>query len=81
LLIDIRHTTELCGLEFQPSLIEAVSLMGPLCAALGIAAQRAQEEGWYRRAIDEAIHVATSRALNFREEAVYLRPPGGESPE
>ncbi len=81
LLIDIRHTIERCGLEFQSSLIEAVSLMGPLCGSLGAIAERAQEEGWYRRAIDEAIEVATSYALGFRDEAVYLRPPGGELPE
>jgi serine/threonine-protein kinase HipA len=81
LLIDIRHTIELCGLEFQSSLIESVSLMGPLCVALGSLARRAQEEGWYGRAIDEAIETATSHALGFRDESVYLRPPGGGSPE
>lgn len=81
LLIDIRHTIELCGLEFQSSLIEAVSLMGPLCVALGGLAKRAQEEGWHRRAIDEAIETATSRALGFRDESVYLRPRGGEPAE
>jgi len=81
LLIDIRHTVELCGLEFQPCLIEAVSLMGPLCVSLGAIAERAQEEGWYRRAIDEGLQVATARALGFRDESVYLRPRGGESSE
>jgi serine/threonine-protein kinase HipA len=81
LLIDIRHTTELCGLEFQPSLIEAVSLMGPLCAGMGAVAERAHAEGWYRRAIDEAIEVATSRALGFRDESVYLRPQGDDLAE
>jgi serine/threonine-protein kinase HipA len=80
LLIDIRHTIELCGLEFQPALIDSVKLMGPLCVALGTFAERAQGEGWYRRAIDEAVQVATARTLGFREESVYLRPPGGESP-
>lgn len=75
LLIDIRHTVELCGLEFQPALIEAISLMGPLCGSLGTIAERAQEEGWYHRAIDETIEVATARALGFRDEAAYLRPP------
>jgi serine/threonine-protein kinase HipA len=78
LLIDLRHTIELCELEFQPSLIESVKLMGPICAALNTATERAEAEGWYRRAIDEAIGIATSRALGFREESVYLRPPGGE---
>jgi serine/threonine-protein kinase HipA len=81
LLIDIRHAIELCGLEFQPSLVESVSLMGQICIALGTLAKGAQEEGWYRRVIDEAIEVATSRALGFRDEAVHLRPPGGESPQ
>jgi serine/threonine-protein kinase HipA len=78
LLIDIRYAIELCGLEFQPALIDSVKLMGPLCIALGALAERAQEEGWYRRAIDEAIQVTTARALGFREESVYLRPPGAE---
>jgi serine/threonine-protein kinase HipA len=81
LLIDIRHTIELCGLEFQPSLVESVSLMGPLCVALDTLARRAQEEGWYRRAIDEAIEISTSRALGFRDESIYLRPRRGESAE
>lgn len=81
LLIDFRHTIELCGMEFQPAIVEAVSLMGPLCQALGAVAERAQEEGWYRRSIDEAIGIATSRALTFAsEELVHLRPPGAPPP-
>jgi serine/threonine-protein kinase HipA len=80
LLIDIRHTIELCGMEFQPALIESVKLMGPLCSALDSIAKRAQEEEWYRRAIDEAVGLATSRAIGFREESIYLRPPGSEPP-
>jgi hypothetical protein len=81
LLIDFRHTIELCEMEFQPAIIEAVSLMGPLCQALGAIAERAQEEGWYRRSIDEAIGIATSRALTFAtEELVHLRPPGAPPP-
>jgi hypothetical protein len=52
--------------------------MGALCVALGSVAGDAWEEGWYRRAIDEAVQTATGRALGFREEAEYLRPPGGE---
>ena len=78
LLIHLRHTIELCGAEFQPALIEAVSLMGPLCSALGSVAEDAWEEGWHRRQIDDAIQVATSRCLGFREESEYLRPPGAE---
>jgi serine/threonine-protein kinase HipA len=81
LLIDFRHTIELCEVEFQPAIIEAVSLMGPLCKTLGAIAERAQEEGWYRRSIDEAIGIATSRALTFAaEELVHLRPPGAPPP-
>jgi serine/threonine-protein kinase HipA len=79
LLIDIRHTAQLCEEEFEPALIEAVKLMGPLCAALGAQAERALEEDWYHGAIDETIGLATSRALGFREESAYLRPPGGGS--
>lgn len=78
LLIHLHHTIELCGAEFQPALIEAVKLMGPLCSALGSVAEDAWEEGWHRRQIDEAIQVATSRCLGFREESEYLRPPGAE---
>lgn len=81
LLIDIRYAIELCGVEFQPALIESVKLMGPLCVGLGAIAERAQEEGWYRRAIDDGLQLATSRALGFRDESVYLRPPGGEPSE
>jgi serine/threonine-protein kinase HipA len=80
LLIDIRHTSELCEKQFQPALIEAVKLMGPLCVALGAQAERAQEEGWYERAIDEAIGIATSRGIGFKEEVAYLRPPGEAPP-
>lgn len=80
LLIDIRHTAELCGLEFQPLLIEAVELMAPLCAAIGAQARRAMDEGWYRRAIDEGLQLVIERAKAFREEAVYLKPPGAEPP-
>ncbi len=76
LLIDLRITIELCELEFQPSIIESVKLMGALCVALGAVAKDSCEEGWYSPAIDEAIQVATARALGFREESEYLRPPG-----
>jgi len=81
LLIDFRHTIELCDAEFQPAIIEAVSLMGPLCQALGSIAERAQEEGWYRSSIDETIEIATARSLTFAaEELIHLRPPGGQLP-
>jgi serine/threonine-protein kinase HipA len=76
LLIDLRHTIELCELEFQPAIIESVKLMGAVCMALGAVAEEAWEEGWSRPAIDEAVQTATARALAFREESEYLWPPG-----
>jgi serine/threonine-protein kinase HipA len=78
LLIDIRHTIELCEFEFQPALIESVKLMAPLCTALNAVAEDACEEGWSKPAVEEALQVATGRALGFREESEYLRPPGSE---
>jgi serine/threonine-protein kinase HipA len=78
LLIDLRYTIELCELEFQPSIVESVGLMGALCMALGSVARDAMDEGWSEPAIDQAVQIATSRALGFREEAEYLRPPGAE---
>jgi serine/threonine-protein kinase HipA len=77
LLIQLRHTSELCGAEFQPALIAAVGLMGPLVSALGAIAEDAWEEGWHRRAIEEAILTLTSRFHGFRAESEYLKPPGG----
>jgi serine/threonine-protein kinase HipA len=74
LLIDLRHTIELCELEFQPSIIESVRLMGPVCMALNAVAKEAWEDGWTRRAIDETVQLATGRVLGFREESTYLRP-------
>jgi serine/threonine-protein kinase HipA len=74
LLIDIRHTIELCGLEFQPGLMEAIKLMGLVCSALNAVAEDAWEEGWTKPAIEETIQIAMSRAMGFRNEAVYLRP-------
>jgi len=76
LLIDLRHTIELCELEFQPSLIESVKLMGAVCMALGSVAADAWDEGWSMPAIDEAAQVVTARVLSFRQESEYLRPPG-----
>ena len=77
LLIDIRHTIELCGLEFQPGLMEAIKLMGLVCAALNAVAEDAWEEGWTKPAVEEAIQIAMSRAMGFRHESVYLRPATG----
>jgi serine/threonine-protein kinase HipA len=81
LLIDLRHTIELCEVEAQPAIIAAISLMAPLCTALGSIAERAQEDGWYRSSIDETIQIATARALAFTtEELIHLRPPGAPPP-
>jgi serine/threonine-protein kinase HipA len=77
LLIDIRHTIELCEGEFQPALIDAVRLMGPICSALNAVADDAQNEGWNNSAVEEALQTAMSRCLGFREESVYLRPREG----
>jgi serine/threonine-protein kinase HipA len=74
LLIDIRHTIELCGLEFQPGLIEAIRLMALVCSALNAVAEEAWEEGWTKPAVEETIQIALSRAMGFRHESVYLRP-------
>jgi len=74
LLIDIRHTIELCGFEFQPALIEAVSLMAPVCSALNAVADDAEAEGWNEPAVEDAIQIAISRVKGFRDESVYLRP-------
>lgn len=76
LLIDLRHTIELCRLEFQPSIIESVRVMGGICMALDAVAEEAWNEGWTRPAIEETIQIVTERALGFREESTYLRPPG-----
>lgn len=76
LLVDLRYAIEFCGLELQPWLIESVRMMGTLCVALDAVVGLAQAEDWYRPVIDEAIGVATSRALGFRDESQYLRPPG-----
>ncbi|HET7054756.1 MAG TPA: HipA domain-containing protein [Solirubrobacterales bacterium] len=74
LLIDIRHTIELCGLEFQQGLMEAIRLMGLVCAALNAVAEDAWDEGWTKPAVEEAIQIAMGRAIGFRHESVYLRP-------
>jgi serine/threonine-protein kinase HipA len=76
LLVDLRYTIEFCGLDLQPGIVESVRVMGELCGALGEVGAQAREEGWSQRALDEAIQLAASRSLGFREEAEYLRPPG-----
>jgi serine/threonine-protein kinase HipA len=76
LLIDMRHTIELCEVEFQPALIESVKLMGLLCVALNSVAEEAMEAGWHQAVIEEVIQTVIGRVRDFREEAEYLRPPG-----
>jgi serine/threonine-protein kinase HipA len=76
LLIDLRYTIELCGLEPQAAIVESVRTMGAVCVALGTVAGDAWEEGWSQPAIDEAVEIATARVLNFSEESAYLRRPG-----
>ena len=76
LLINLRHTIELCRLEPQDSIIEAVRTMTALCMALGAVAKDAWEEGWTHVAVEEALQTGTGNALGFREEMIYLRPPG-----
>lgn len=73
-LIDLGHTFAQCGFEFQPALIEAIPMMAELCGAVGDLARRAQEQGWYRRAIDDGLQLATGRMLALRGEIEYLRP-------
>ena len=76
LLIDTRYAIELCGLEFQPTLIDSVKLMAPTCEALNSAAELAHEEGWHRQAIEDALQLTLHRIEHFGEESFYLRPRG-----
>ena len=75
-LVDIGHAIEQCGFEFQPSLIAAIPMMAELCRAVGRLAEQAQEQGWYRRAIDDGLMLATRRVASFGREIEYLRPSG-----
>lgn len=77
-LCDLARVIAECRHEFQPSLIAALSLMVPICAAVGEAAERAVQEGWYDRAIDEALAIVFRRVKRFPEELEYLRPPGSD---
>ncbi len=74
LLVDLRYTIEFCGLELQPALIDSVKLMGLICGALNAAAELAQEEGWRREAIEDALQLAMGRIASFQRESLYLRP-------
>jgi serine/threonine-protein kinase HipA len=79
-LVDIRRTAWECDFEFQPALMEAIKTMARACASLNDVLDRAREEGWYSRVADEALQCAIDRSIGFKDEMVYLRPPGGESP-
>ena len=75
LLIDLTHALRQCGVEDQPGVLRAVGLMEPLGRALGAAAQRATDEDWYRRAIDDTLQRLMQRSMKFfKEEMIYLRP-------
>ena len=50
--------------------------MGPICGALNAAAELAQEEGWHREAIEDALQLALRRIESFQHESLYLRPRG-----
>jgi len=76
LLIDIRHTVELCDVEFQPGLIEAVRLMGSICSALNSVADAGWRAGWKHPIVEEVLQNAMSRVIGFQHESMYLRPPG-----
>ena len=76
LLINFRHTIELCGGEFQSSMMEAVKTLTMLCMALGAIAEDAWQEGWTHVAVEDALQTAMRRAPKFREEMIYMRPPG-----
>lgn len=80
-LEDLIQVVRQCGVADQPGILRAIELMGPLSRAMGAAARRAQEEEWYRRAIDDALQIALQRIQNFGlREAKYLAPPGADIP-
>jgi serine/threonine-protein kinase HipA len=76
LLVDIYRTAIECGLEFQPALIEAIRTMAASCSGLNRALNLAQEEGWHSRVVEEVLQVAIERGTGFKDEIVYLEPPG-----
>jgi serine/threonine-protein kinase HipA len=76
-LVDLVTTVDQFDFHRQDSVIEAVRMMGEVCRPLSAIAERAQQEGWYRREIDEAYMLASNRAVEFFEkEARYLRGEG-----
>jgi serine/threonine-protein kinase HipA len=80
-LEELIQAVRQCGVEGQPGILRAIKLMEPLSKAMGAAAERAQEEDWYRRAIDEALQIALQRIQTFAlREAKYLAPPGTDIP-
>ena len=64
LLINLQHTIELCGLEPQASILEAVKTMAALCMALGAIAEDAWEEGWTHVAVEEALQAGPAARLS-----------------
>lgn len=76
LLVDIYRTAIECGLDFQAALMEAIKTMAATCSGLNGALELAQEEGWYSRVVDEALQLGFERCAGFKDEIVYLEPPG-----
>jgi serine/threonine-protein kinase HipA len=74
----LRVGTE-CEREPLPAIMTALELCGLLVRALGAAARRATEEGWYRPVIDEVLRVAAARSTRLLEEAgEVIQGPDGQ---
>ena len=81
LLIDVVHAIQQCGFEEQPWIVDSPRLMTALAQGLGEAAERAQDEDWYRRAIDEALeHMLERLDAYVRRELKYVAPRGADLP-
>jgi len=79
LLIDLRHTIEQCDIRFQDGLIKSMRQFTTLCGEIGEAATRAQEDGWYMTAINDALASALKRTKEFMQrELTYIMPPGDQ---
>jgi len=76
LLVDIYRVAVECGLELQPALMEAIRTMTATCSGLNDALNVAREEGWYSPVVEEALKLGIERGVGFKDEMVYLRPPG-----
>jgi serine/threonine-protein kinase HipA len=77
-LVDIGRTAWECDFDFQSSLIEAIRTMAETCSSLNGVLDRAQGEGWYAAAGEDALQRAFARSHSLKEEMEYLRPPGAE---